>query len=326
MRVKRSPSLAARVADARKASGELNRDTDELNHRLAMAESQIIGLNLGVAASVGLEVDSSDRLELSLMKHNSQWGLFVTNGRADPAGSLERAVAGLTVRASKGPTLQGDPLFRLAERLRVLRRALADINPIADASIIAAVLDAAPLGKSELRERKRVEAAVPLIRARLEKKRPDIFPLNIEVDWEVEHGAARIAITPCTGAAARPVVVDWALVNSEQYDELYAVVQDIRSIGPAPYLFREDKEKTELQVEDAGALLEYLEARGARGMARTSVTPLLKASRETRVAAASRLAPLVEQLVQQIERQKAGVQRGIQAVDSLLGELDGSSS
>ena len=48
MRVKRSPSLAARVADARKASGELNRDTDELNHRLAMAESQIIGLNLGV--------------------------------------------------------------------------------------------------------------------------------------------------------------------------------------------------------------------------------------------------------------------------------------
>src|SRR5471032_1257406 len=96
---------------------------------------------------------------------------------------LEHGVEDLAVRASKGPTLQGEPLFRLAERLRMFRRALSKLDRRADASIIGHVLHATALGKSELRERKRVEVAVPLIRARLEKKKPDILPLIIDVDW-----------------------------------------------------------------------------------------------------------------------------------------------
>ncbi|HEY5240848.1 MAG TPA: DNA gyrase subunit B, partial [Polyangiaceae bacterium] len=160
-----------------------------------------------------------------------------------------------------------DPLFRLAERLRMFRRALSKLDRRADAGIIGHVLHAAPLGKTELRERKRVEAAVPLIRARLEAKKPDIFPLGIEVDWEVEHGAARIAITPRPGAAARPVVIDWSLVDSAEYEELYAIEQDVRSIGPAPYFVREaDKGKgEEVELGDADALWDYIDARGRKG-------------------------------------------------------------
>jgi len=180
---------------------------------------------------------------------------------------LEHGVEGLAVRASKGPTLQGDPLFRLAERLRMFRRALSKLDRRADASIIGHVLHAAPLGKTELRERKRVEAAVPLIRARLEKKKPDIFPLGIEVDWEVEHGAARIVITPRPGAAARPVVIDWSLVDSAEYEELYAIEQDVRSIGPAPYFVRESEKAKgeEVELGDADALWDYIDARGRKG-------------------------------------------------------------
>ena len=183
---------------------------------------------------------------------------------------LEHGVEGLAVRASKGPTLHGDPLFRLAERLRMFRRALAKIDRRADASIIGQVLHAVPLGKTELRERRRVEAALPLIRARLEKKKPDILPLAITTEWEVEHGAARIAITPRIGAAARPVVIDWSLVDSAEYEELYAIEQDVRSIGPAPYFVREmekgkDKE-AETELEDADALWDYIDARGRKGM------------------------------------------------------------
>jgi len=180
---------------------------------------------------------------------------------------LEHGVEGLSVRASKGPTLQGDPLFRLAERLRMFRRALSKLDRRADASIIGHVLHATALGKSELRERKRVEVAVPLIRARLEKKKPDILPLLIEVDWEVEHGAARIVITPRPGAAARPVILDWNLVDSAEYEELYAIEQDVKSIGPAPYFVRDtDKAKSEeTELEDADALWDFIDARGRKG-------------------------------------------------------------
>ncbi len=109
---------------------------------------------------------------------------------------------------------------------------------------------------------------MPLIRARLEKKKPDILPIDIEVDWEVEHGAASIRITPRPGAAARPVVIDWNLVDSAEYEELYSIEQDVRSIGPAPYFVREgSKDKgEEHEIEDADALWEYIDARGRKGM------------------------------------------------------------
>jgi DNA gyrase subunit B len=183
---------------------------------------------------------------------------------------LEHGVEGLAVRASKGPTLSGEPLFRLAERLRLFRRALSKIDRRADASIISQVLHSAPLGKTELRERKRVEAAVPLIQARLLKKKPDIFPVTIDVDWEIEHGAARIRIVPRPGAAARPVVIDWGLVDSAEYEELYAIEQDLRSIGPAPYFAREtdksDRPKgEETELDDADALWDHIDARGRKG-------------------------------------------------------------
>ncbi|HXX66238.1 MAG TPA: DNA gyrase subunit B, partial [Polyangiaceae bacterium] len=146
------------------------------------------------------------------------------------------------------------------------RRALAKIDRRADGSIIGQMLHAFPLGKAELRERKKVEAAVPAIRARLEERRGDILPLRIEVDWEAEHGAARITITPRPGAAARAVVMDWNLVDSAEYEELYAIEQDVRSIGPAPYFVREgDKGKGEIEVEDADALWDYIDQRGRKG-------------------------------------------------------------
>jgi DNA gyrase subunit B len=183
---------------------------------------------------------------------------------------LEHGVDGLIVRASKGPMLGGEPLVRLAERLRLFRRALAKLDRRCDASIIAQALHAAPLGKIELRERSKVETAVPLIVARLERKKPDSVPFRVEVGWEAEHGAARIAIAPRPGSAARPVVIDWNLVDSAEYEELYAIEQDVRSIGPAPYFVREgdkggDGGQAETQVEDADALWDFIDQRGRKG-------------------------------------------------------------
>jgi DNA gyrase subunit B len=180
---------------------------------------------------------------------------------------LEHGVEGLAVRSSRGPTLQGDPLFRLAERLRVFRRALGKLDRRGDAFLLGQALHAAVLGKTELRDRERVKAAIPLIQSRLEKKRPDILPLTIsEPELEAEHGTWRIRIAPRTGSAARPVTIDWNLVDSAEYEELYAIEQDVRSLGPAPYFVRDgEKGKPETEVEDADALWDFIDARGRKG-------------------------------------------------------------
>ncbi len=201
---------------------------------------------------------------------------------------LEHGVRDLAIRASRGPTVAGEPLLRLAERLRMFRRALSKIDRRADARIVAAVLRAGGLGKNEIRDSKKVEGAIPKIRALLEKKYPDIFPLTIEVGTEAEHGAARISVTPRPGSAARPTMIDWNLVESAEYEELYAIEQDVRSLGPAPYFVRDvgkrgateavDGEETEeateeataakgeTEIEDADALWEYMDARGRKGV------------------------------------------------------------
>jgi DNA gyrase subunit B len=183
---------------------------------------------------------------------------------------LEQGVEGLAVRSSKGPTLSGEPLLRLADRLRSFRRVLSKIDRRVDSRLVSVVVHTTGFGKIELRERKRVEAAVPAIRAKLEKKYPDIFPLSIDVGWETEHGAATIRITPRPGSNARPLVIDWNLVESAEYEELYSVEQDVRSIGPAPYFAREvkrdGKETEETEIADSDALWDYIDARGHKGV------------------------------------------------------------
>jgi DNA gyrase subunit B len=181
---------------------------------------------------------------------------------------LEHGVEGLRVRASKGLTLTGDPLFRLAERLRMFRRTLAKLEHRTDPWVLGQTLHAVALGKSDLRERSKVESSVPAIVARLEQCRPDIAPVEVTVDWEAEHGAACIHIYPRRGGAARPIVIDWDVVNSAEYEELYAIEQDVRSVGAPPYFVGDSgsDDSKETLIEDADSLWEYIDARGRKGI------------------------------------------------------------
>jgi DNA gyrase subunit B len=63
------------------------------------------------------------------------------------------------------------------------------------------------------------------------------------------------------------VILDWNLVDSAEYEELYAIEQDVKSIGPAPYFVRDtDKAKSEeTELEDADALWDFIDARGRKG-------------------------------------------------------------
>jgi DNA gyrase subunit B len=197
-------------------------------------------------------------------------GIYMKDQAALDRFFLEQGVDGLSVRASKGPRLSGEPLLRLAERLRMFRKALSKIHRRADAKIVAAVLRASGIGKTEIRDRKRVEQAVEPVRAMLERKYPDIFPLTIDLGWEAEHNASTLHIKPRPGSAATEVLLDWALVESAEYEELYSIEQDVRSMGPAPYFAQtvksgEDGETKETELEDADALWDFIETRGRKG-------------------------------------------------------------
>jgi DNA gyrase subunit B len=136
---------------------------------------------------------------------------------------------------------------------------------------VATVLRTTGLGKAELAERAKLESLVPVIRKQLERKFPDIFPITIKVDWNEETKLGSLTITPRPGSVARATTFDHALLSTPEYEALYEIDQDVRSIGPAPYFAKvskkgdDDEDAKEVELEDSEALGDFLDERGRKG-------------------------------------------------------------
>ena len=179
---------------------------------------------------------------------------------------IGNAVDGLEISASGGgPGIAGQPLYRLAQRLKRFRVVLANLDKRIDARIVASLLRASGLGAEDLRERKKVEDASQSLRDYLQRRYPDLFPLTLGVSWETEHGTGRLEVVPRAGSSSRKSVIDWALVDSPEYQEAWSIEQDLRSIGAAPYQARTSSGVQE--IEDGEALIDYLDERGKKGLA-----------------------------------------------------------
>ena len=177
---------------------------------------------------------------------------------------VQNAVDGLQVVSSRGNPTTGLPLHHLATRLRRWPGVLKKVHRRCDARFVSAVLHSTRLSRDDLRQRRKAEEAAIKAREILEKSSPDLFPLEIAVDWEPEHGAARLTFRPRPGSNANVGAMDWELTESAEYQELWSIHEDLLSIGPAPY--KAVARDTEVQLEDGEALIAYLDERGRKGV------------------------------------------------------------
>jgi DNA gyrase subunit B len=190
------------------------------------------------------------------MKDQAALDEFLIGNAAD---GLEIAATGSAV------TLSGQLLHRLAQRLKRFRAVLTSLDKRGDARIVASLLRSSGLGQADLRDRAKVDEAAVLLRAQLERRYPDLFPLTVNVREDAEHASFGIDVTPRPGASARTTALDWHLMSSPEYQEAWSIDQDLRSIGAAPYEARAGASHKE-PLEDGEALMEYLEDRGRKGI------------------------------------------------------------
>jgi DNA gyrase subunit B len=176
----------------------------------------------------------------------------------------EKGIEDLTVQASKGPVLSGLPLFNFATRLRVMKSTLEKVDDRCDARVVQALLRTGALGLEDFRDRAKVDASAAKIKEHLEKRYPDLTPLSVGVEWEKEHGAGRISVKFRPGASSRPSTLGWELAESAEYQELLSIEEDIRSIGPAPYLVTVGGKSETLT--DPSNLEAFITERGRKGM------------------------------------------------------------
>jgi DNA gyrase subunit B len=175
------------------------------------------------------------------------------------------AVEGLEILAAGAEAgIAGQPLYRLAQRLKRFRAVIANLDKRCDARIVAAVLRASGLGRDDLLDSKKVAAAAEQLRAYLQRRYPDMFPLTLNTPRDTEHGTSRIEVVPRPGASARKSVIDWDLVGSPEYQEAWSIEQDLRSIGVPPYRARTSSSEDEL--ENSEALVDFIEERGKKGI------------------------------------------------------------
>jgi len=178
---------------------------------------------------------------------------------------IENGIEELTIQAQKGPALSGVPLFNLASRLRMQRDILGKIDRRCDARVAAALLRSSSMTLADFRDRAKVDAAAEKLSVYLEARYPDLCPLSVSVEWEKAHGAGKISVKFRPGASSRPAVADWELAESAEYQELLSIEEDVRSIGPAPYIARAGKAEP-VTLADAEALDAFISERGRKGM------------------------------------------------------------
>jgi DNA gyrase subunit B len=175
------------------------------------------------------------------------------------------AVDKLELRASTSSVpISGQPLFRLVASLKRFRQALSNLDRRCDARVVGGVLRSSAIDRDDLHVRETVDEAAEKLGSYLFQRYEEMFPLNVSVSWDSEHGAGRILVEPVSRFHGRSSVIDWTLLESSEYQQALAAQRDLESLGQAPYIARVGEVETELA--DAEALTDYFEARGRKGI------------------------------------------------------------
>jgi len=193
--------------------------------------------------------------------------LYLKDDEALEEHLTHNAINKLSLMSQAGTVvLTGQPLFRLATRLKKFRKALQNLDKRCDARVAAGLVRSTQLDLADLHDREKVKAAATKLEAHLLAKYDDMHPLTIEVrGWDQEHDAGRIEVKPATSLRGRPSVIDWDLIESSEYQESLAAEMDLRSIGAPPYVANEDGR--EQVLADSAAVIQLLEERGRKGIA-----------------------------------------------------------
>ena len=175
------------------------------------------------------------------------------------------AVEGLELLpAQGGVVLSGQPLFRLATRLKRFRRAVDHLDRRCDGRVVAAAIRSSSIDRVGFHDRATLEQAAEQLLAHLERHHSEMLPLDVTASWDSDRGVGYIEVAPASKIRDRVSVLDWELADSSEYQEALAAQKDLQSIGDPPYVAKVGDQEHELL--DADALGEFLEARGRKGL------------------------------------------------------------
>jgi DNA gyrase subunit B len=165
---------------------------------------------------------------------------------------------------SKRSTLEGEPLRALAKKALRYAHVLTAIEKKCDERIVDALVKASGLTKNDLKDDKAPQRALQRMGEYFKLFVPDLADATFEIKKDAEHGGWKIVCPTRFGGARKNTVIDFAFLDSPEYEELARLGADFQQFEP-PYALEstDGKEKVELErIDKLGAQLDALGRKG----------------------------------------------------------------
>ncbi len=186
---------------------------------------------------------------------------------------VEAGAANVMIRSKSGTVpMTGDPLIRLVDDIRRWRVLLGNIQHRAEPSVVEALIRRTDLDVDGLADAKVVDEVVEKVKQYLERRRPDLLPLEAAIEEDTEHDRLRIVMTTGSGTTVRETKVDFDLLEAGEWAELRQIDEGIRALGEPPFvgvtLDKKGEEASEPEeIGDIDDLWEWIDRRSRKGLA-----------------------------------------------------------
>ena len=133
-------------------------------------------------------------------------------------------------------TVEGVELRTLAERTVRYSKVLAQVDKKCDARIVDALVKASGLGKGDLlADGEPLRAGLARMLEWFARFMPQLSDVKLEVAPDVEHGGVKIVCPTRLGGARKTTVIDFALLDSPEVEELSRLARELGALGEPPY-------------------------------------------------------------------------------------------
>jgi DNA gyrase subunit B len=180
---------------------------------------------------------------------------------------LESATEEVRLVTRKGAVEDG-ALRALGKKALRYTEVLAQIEKKADSRIIDALVTASGLTKHDLADQQATSRALGRMQAHFNKFAPELAGVEFELKKDAEHGGFKVVCPPRYGGARKLTVVDFAFLDSPEFEELGRLGAEFSAYGPPPYTLepRGKEGATPPGIDRLDKLGALLDAVGRKGL------------------------------------------------------------
>jgi len=162
---------------------------------------------------------------------------------------LESGTNGIYLLAGENPhRIEEEEILTLMEEIIRFQEWITPFSRRSDLRLVDAVLSATSLVAADMEDREKVESAAKAMVEYLQVQSPQIFPLDLKVQEDVEHGAFEIRANTIFNGRGVRTVMNRNFMQSAMFTRIQQLAIKLHSFGGAPYRLMKSSTEEELEV------------------------------------------------------------------------------